>query len=566
MKIEEIKGWATSHDKLLFSVGCVLLISIFVLHSLSVNYSSDDGYIAFQYVKNLLNGSGLVYNPGERVEGYNNFLWIMLLAGVQRLLPTVKLLHIADVLGITFGALAILMVCRFSRMVHQRVTVLSLLAGAFLALHSGLAAWATGGLETTLYAFLLFSASYSYVSYIRSGKNGFAVPVLFALAVLTRPDAVLLFGVTLIHASILHLKDGKPSKAVIIKWVLIFLGIFLPYYLWRYAYYGYPLPNTFYVKLGGSSKTKYLRGVIYLLDYLKSYGTFVFIPVLVLLIRRRRQMWVDYFAALVGVYLLYLVYAGGDGLAFFRFVAYIAPLLYILVQEGFGDLYERANRIRFMPLAAKAALTLGLLLSLSVTMRQTVFPMVFETRMRWYEPHSQLSFPGTGDNHYLWFDNYFVDRQAIAAQWLEANAPAGALVASTPAGSIAYHLKDHNVIDMLGLNDVHIAHTKADLGKGRAGHEKGDGKYVLSRAPDYILMGNVAVLPFPLDDHSIEDKLILKSEHELWADPEFHKQYELKCVKLADTGVFQYFTFFQKRDLAAATASNLSNNNTGRTK
>ena len=45
---------------------------------------------------------------------------------------------------------------------------------------------------------------------------------------------------------------------------------------------------------------------------------------------------------------------------------------------------------------------------------------------------------------------------------------------------------------MLGLNDAHIGHTStADLGKGRAGHEKGDGKYVLSRSPDYILMGNV---------------------------------------------------------------------------
>ena len=43
---------------------------------------------------------------------------------------------------------------------------------------------------------------------------------------------------------------------------------------------------------------------------------------------------------------------------------------------------------------------------------------------------------------------------------------------------------------MLGLNDAHVGHTStADLGKGRAGHEKGDGKYVLSRSPDYSLMG-----------------------------------------------------------------------------
>ena len=65
------------------------------------------------------------------------------------------------------------------------------------------------------------------------------------------------------------------------------------------------------------------------------------------------------------------------------------------------------------------------------------------------------------------------------------------------------------VIDMLGLNDAHIGHTStADLGKGRAGHEKGDGKYVLSRSPDYILMGNVAVLPYPVDKEGMAKKLV----------------------------------------------------------
>jgi hypothetical protein len=111
---------------------------------------------------------------------------------------------------------------------------------------------------------------------------------------------------------------------------------------------------------------------------------------------------------------------------------------------------------------------------------------------------------------------------------------------------------------MLGLNDVHIAHTKSDsLGFGRAGHEKGDGKYVLSRSPDYILMGNVAVLPFPLDKNSMAEKLILKSEHELWDDPEFHNKYELQCVRLADSGLFQYFTFFKKKELANSSMANV---------
>ncbi len=548
--------------KHLFALGCFLLVGLFVWHSVSVAYSSDDGFIAFQYVKNFIQGEGIVYNPGERVEGYNNFLWIVLLAGAAKLLPFVSLLHLSQALGILFGALTILLVCRFSRMVRGESGPFTLLAGAFLAAHSGFSAWATGGLETTFYAFLVFAASYAYISYLKTRRNQVLVPVLFALAVLTRPDALLLFGLTLVHALIWHKKNGeKIFNRTILQWVGIFSLIFIPYYLWRFSYYGYPLPNTFYAKVGGSSTAKYFRGIKYLREYLRLYGFFVFIPPLLLLLRRPRTVWIDYFALLVGGYLVYLVYVGGDGLAFFRFVAYIAPLLYVLVQEGLADLYRRAEQMRFFPQGVKTAVVVVVFVSIGFTMRETVVPMLFKSRASWYEPHSQLSFPGGSSHSYLWFDNYFVDRQAIAANWIQANSPPGSVVASTPAGSIAYHLTDHKVIDMLGLNDEHIAHVEVTkMGRGRAGHEKGDGNYVLSRAPDYILLGNVAVLPFPLDEKSMAKKLILKSEHELWANPEFHKNYELHCVRLADAGLFQYFTFFQKKNLSTADSIAVKNN------
>ena len=42
----------------------------------------DDAFISFRYVRNLLAGHGLVFNPGEYVEGYTNFLWILELAAI----------------------------------------------------------------------------------------------------------------------------------------------------------------------------------------------------------------------------------------------------------------------------------------------------------------------------------------------------------------------------------------------------------------------------------------------------------------------------------------------------
>jgi hypothetical protein len=59
---------------------------ILLLHArVYLDYTSDDAYISFRYARNLGDGLGLVWNPGEHVEGYSNFLWVMILAGAYRL-------------------------------------------------------------------------------------------------------------------------------------------------------------------------------------------------------------------------------------------------------------------------------------------------------------------------------------------------------------------------------------------------------------------------------------------------------------------------------------------------
>ena len=165
---------------------------------------------------------------------------------------------------------------------------------------------------------------------------------------------------------------------------------------------------------------------------------------------------------------------------------------------------------------------------------------------RWSEPKSEVSFPDASHG-YRFFDPYFVERQRIAAQWLEANAPEGSVIASTPAGSIAYH-SSHPVIDMLGLNDEHIAHGQVgEMGSRRAGHEKGDGAYVLSREPEFILLGNVAVLARPLSEEEMPAKIVQRSEEEIWASPEFHRDYERVAVEVGTEGLFRWFTFWRRK-------------------
>jgi len=44
------------------------------------SWGNDDSYIGYRYARNLVEGKGLVFNPGERVEAYSDFLHVLMVA------------------------------------------------------------------------------------------------------------------------------------------------------------------------------------------------------------------------------------------------------------------------------------------------------------------------------------------------------------------------------------------------------------------------------------------------------------------------------------------------------
>ncbi|MBU8934805.1 MAG: hypothetical protein KOO62_12515, partial [candidate division Zixibacteria bacterium] len=54
-------------------------LAAYALLTQQLNFIQDDAYISYRYVANFLNGDGLVYNIGERVEGFTNFGWVILM-------------------------------------------------------------------------------------------------------------------------------------------------------------------------------------------------------------------------------------------------------------------------------------------------------------------------------------------------------------------------------------------------------------------------------------------------------------------------------------------------------
>lgn len=233
------------------------VLSIFSFSFINYDYTSmlheicDDAYISLQYAYNLWNFGELNYYPGYKVEGYTNFLWVlsMSLSYPFNIDPIV----FTKVLGFFSGIGLIIFIHLLTRELFTSKIVLILITIAF-GLNLQIAYMSVWGLETTFYMMLYTASMYYYL------KDKLVISSLFfCFAAMTRLE-VLLLGIILIVLEIAVYRDKKRA----VKILLPFLLLLLPYFIARWSYYGYLLPNTFYVKTGsGTAIIK--RGVDYLI-------------------------------------------------------------------------------------------------------------------------------------------------------------------------------------------------------------------------------------------------------------------------------------------------------------
>ncbi|HEV7666149.1 MAG TPA: hypothetical protein VGQ62_21630, partial [Chloroflexota bacterium] len=109
----------------------------------------DDAYITFRYSRNLAEGLGLVYNPGEWVLGTTTPLWAVLLAGGYRLGLT-DLPWLATVLSALCDAGSAALLAGLGLRMGWRPAG-ALLLGVAWALNPMSIAFANGGMETSLF-------------------------------------------------------------------------------------------------------------------------------------------------------------------------------------------------------------------------------------------------------------------------------------------------------------------------------------------------------------------------------------------------------------------------------
>jgi hypothetical protein len=256
----------------LFYAAVALILVAGIWHSARLATVNDDAFISFRYAQQLVNGNGLVYNPGERVEGYTNFLWTMLIAGGMSFGADPVDLSIA--LGIAFFAGTLLVASLLSRRLNPAgigAFPFIPLAALALVLHRDVNVYATSGLETSMQAFLLTSLFATLV--LRDDPRGFLhAGLILTAALLTRPDAAV--AVVAVAAFILLERKDVVRR---FAWFALPLGLlFVPYWIVRWQYFGFFYPNAFYAKSIGLPY--YGQGWTYAWLYFSAYYSVVIVP------------------------------------------------------------------------------------------------------------------------------------------------------------------------------------------------------------------------------------------------------------------------------------------------
>jgi hypothetical protein len=429
----------------------LLLVLAGLLRAVHLAWTCDDAFISFRYAENLALGHGLVYNAGERVEGYTNLSWTLLLAAGIAAGQDPRVVAGWFGIGCYAGLAATLAGAAWRRRAHG-LPLLPLAAGAVLV-SPDFQEWATGGLETSLFTWLATASLVRSREAWASRRAAHRAGALLSLLLLTRPDG-LLFAVAAAAALWLWPPRGATASSArrgaraLLALPALTLALLLA---WKLAYYGELLPTAFHSK--SVLRPWYAQGLVYLGLYLAK--NWFLAPALVgaaavRVARRGAPSDVDRdgaaFAAAAALFLLYVAHAGGDFM-FARRALPAVPLLLLAIEGELAQLPPRRARAAALACVAGAALP---------------YPVLGERAL----------VRGVAD------ERRFYPPRAIAARELQGRRVAAAL-AGTGARvafeggmcAFGYFSRLPWQAEMTGLTHYSLAKLPLDR-RGRPGHEK----------------------------------------------------------------------------------------------
>ncbi|RYG66594.1 hypothetical protein EON80_15120 [bacterium] len=414
----------------------------------------DDAMISMRYAHNMARGFGLVWNPGEAVEGYTNFLWTLYMAAIH-LLP-IPITHTSLAVHISNAFLAILTLVGLPRLVRSLGGGLMAcaVASVALALNVDLLFWAVSGLETLALTCAVTWASVWIFEGAGTQQPDFRPFVLLGVMPLIRVDSIVISG-CLYGLALATYRDKKRTLR------LIGLSLLLPlaHEIFRIAFYHDFIPNTARLKTSGWPG-RFSAGRAYVGMILFEYLPLFCIAILGAVMLRSRK--IGAVVALLAISLFYSAYAGGDAFPYNRFLTPLLPSLFAAV----AAVLFTAGKTRGEGSKPKVRL--------AVACGSVAIMAV------WFAPNLMLRRP---DPH-PW--NLKDEGNVRIALLVKQQLPASARVADFWAGN-SFYFNDCYGIDLLGKMDSHIANRPVVSKGTKPGHNKWDFDFSLrTLKADYV--------------------------------------------------------------------------------
>ncbi|MBS1516214.1 MAG: hypothetical protein JSS63_14350 [Bacteroidetes bacterium] len=461
---------------------------VFIYLCNEVKFIQDDSYISFRFVKNFVEGKGLVFNPGERVEGYTNLLWVLILSVFYAMKMNIE--SISQYLSLGFSILALFQIFKISSLVEfkeennkgktvQSSYLFNFIPVVLMVLTGAFNFWAISGMETGMFIAFVLAGIFYYIKNKNSGAPNYLFSIYIFLASLTRPEGLYFFGLIILHKVIISIREHKAGfiKDIFSKNNLItYAAYIIPtalLMLFRLSYYGYPFPNTAYAKTGFSI-TYLTAGWTYFKNFFEAYMLYGVVFALPLFLFKKKENFfeVSLMYLLIIFYSIYIIVVGGDVLKQFRFFLPVLPLIYILFGKFLEDVALRMKSKGSGSIKTGLAIALGVSIILGIinyNNQKEAIKKDVETENGLVEKMKSAG---------LWFKN----KQTQLGRPL--------VLAATTIGAVSY-FSDVIVIDNLGLTDETIAHKPQHIPEVDSlvlnwKERRYNPEYVLSRKPDYI--------------------------------------------------------------------------------
>lgn len=289
----------------------VLALGVFFFAINKYEITQDDAYISFRYAENFLRGDGLVYNVGERVEGYTNFLWVMIMALAKNLFG-IAYPYTTRILGMACGAFIFYLLLLLTRQhLERHRTVLYASVSIALLANVSLAYWSISSLETAAFACLALAAVAAEY------RKPQLTPALLVIASLLRPEGAVVFGIILVDRLI-------SERRFPWYYFLLYVVPLLPFAAFKLVYFGSLFPNPYYAK-SGVGLEYIISGFQYVWYFTKDLGLFGVVWLAPLLAIMRLWQRFSLLYLYIFIYTAYIIWVGGDVLYVYRFFVPVVP-------------------------------------------------------------------------------------------------------------------------------------------------------------------------------------------------------------------------------------------------